>query len=137
MIYVFAESAFWWYCICDAFWAAVCAPTDSVMGSLVVSVCANAFWSARTRAQRAKVPHSSSSFFSSLAWQAMHIGSEALESFGGQGYIEDTGLPGIFRDAQVTAPSLTGFSLVHKKGNVLIGYPSYSIPDGGPVGICS
>lgn len=28
--------------------------------------------------------------------------SEGLESFGGQGYIEDTGLPGLFRDAQVS-----------------------------------
>lgn len=27
--------------------------------------------------------------------------SEGLESFGGQGYIEDTGLPSFFRDAQV------------------------------------
>ena len=30
------------------------------------------------------------------------MGTEGLESFGGQGYIEDTGLPGIVRDAQVT-----------------------------------
>ena len=27
--------------------------------------------------------------------------SEGLECLGGQGYIEDTGYPGIFRDAQV------------------------------------
>ncbi|XP_046556288.1 acyl-CoA dehydrogenase family member 11-like isoform X1 [Haliotis rubra] len=33
--------------------------------------------------------------------QAMSVASEGLESFGGQGYIEDTGLPGILRDAQV------------------------------------
>lgn len=33
--------------------------------------------------------------------QAMAVVSEGLESFGGQGYIEDTGLPGILRDAQV------------------------------------
>ena len=33
--------------------------------------------------------------------QAMQVSSEGLESFGGQGYIEDTGLPGILRDAQV------------------------------------
>lgn len=33
--------------------------------------------------------------------QAMAVVSECLESFGGQGYIEDTGLPGILRDAQV------------------------------------
>lgn len=32
--------------------------------------------------------------------------SEGLECFGGQGYIEDSGLPRIFRDAQV------GFSAI-------------------------
>lgn len=31
----------------------------------------------------------------------MQVVSEGLECFGGQGYIEDTGLPTIFRDAQV------------------------------------
>eukprot|EP00731_Ephydatia_muelleri_P022899 Em0015g482a len=31
----------------------------------------------------------------------MVVASESLESFGGQGYIEDTGLPTLFRDAQV------------------------------------
>ena len=35
------------------------------------------------------------------AKQAMKVASEGLESFGGQGYIEDTGLPSILRDAQV------------------------------------
>lgn len=35
------------------------------------------------------------------AKQAIAIASECLESFGGQGYIEDTGLPKILRDAQV------------------------------------
>ncbi|XP_077995805.1 acyl-CoA dehydrogenase family member 11-like [Glandiceps talaboti] len=35
------------------------------------------------------------------AKQAMALTSEGLECFGGQGYIEDTGLPSIFRDAQV------------------------------------
>nr|XP_006812241.1 PREDICTED: isovaleryl-CoA dehydrogenase, mitochondrial-like [Saccoglossus kowalevskii] len=35
------------------------------------------------------------------AKQAMSVTSEGLECFGGQGYIEDTGLPGILRDAQV------------------------------------
>ena len=29
------------------------------------------------------------------------VASEGLECFGGQGYIEDTGLPSILRDAQV------------------------------------
>lgn len=33
--------------------------------------------------------------------QAMAVVSEGLESFGGQGYIEDTGLPGLLRDTQV------------------------------------
>ncbi|KAM6931238.1 acyl-CoA dehydrogenase family member 11 [Xenentodon cancila] len=33
--------------------------------------------------------------------QAVAVVSEGLESFGGQGYIEDTSLPGILRDAQV------------------------------------
>ncbi|XP_019956419.1 acyl-CoA dehydrogenase family member 11-like [Paralichthys olivaceus] len=33
--------------------------------------------------------------------QAVSVVSEGLESFGGQGYIEDTGLPGLLRDAQV------------------------------------
>ncbi|XP_041456864.1 acyl-CoA dehydrogenase family member 11-like isoform X1 [Lytechinus variegatus] len=33
--------------------------------------------------------------------QAVSIASEGLESIGGQGYIEDTGLPKILRDAQV------------------------------------
>lgn len=34
---------------------------------------------------------------------AVHICSEALECFGGAGYIEDTGLPQLLRDAQVYA----------------------------------
>ncbi|XP_060553821.1 acyl-CoA dehydrogenase family member 11-like isoform X2 [Ruditapes philippinarum] len=33
--------------------------------------------------------------------QALQVGTEGLESFGGQGYIEDTGIPAILRDAQV------------------------------------
>ncbi|KAK7087897.1 acyl-CoA dehydrogenase family member 11-like [Littorina saxatilis] len=33
--------------------------------------------------------------------QAIALASEGLECFGGQGYIEDTGLPSILRDAQV------------------------------------
>eukprot|EP00118_Oscarella_pearsei_P006616 m.30174 g.30174 ORF g.30174 m.30174 type:complete len:587 (+) comp31309_c0_seq4:66-1826(+) len=35
------------------------------------------------------------------AKQAVSVTSEGLECFGGQGYIEDTGLPGMLRDAQV------------------------------------
>lgn len=34
----------------------------------------------------------------------MQVTSEGLESFGGQGYIEDTGIPGLMRDAQVKGP---------------------------------
>ncbi|XP_063396857.1 acyl-CoA dehydrogenase family member 11-like isoform X5 [Mytilus trossulus] len=33
--------------------------------------------------------------------EAMSVSSEGLESFGGQGYIEETGLPNFLRDAQV------------------------------------
>src|SRR5204862_3090309 len=35
------------------------------------------------------------------AKQAVAIASEAVECFGGQGYMEDTGLPRLLRDAQV------------------------------------
>ena len=35
------------------------------------------------------------------AKKAMEVVSEGLECFGGQGYIEDTGLPSYLRDAQV------------------------------------
>src|SRR4029078_6778154 len=35
------------------------------------------------------------------AKQAVAVASEVLESFGGAGYIEDTGLPRLLRDAQV------------------------------------
>lgn len=35
------------------------------------------------------------------AKQAIAVASEGLEAFGGQGYIEDTGLPTLLRDAQV------------------------------------
>src|SRR5437016_4225126 len=35
------------------------------------------------------------------AKQAVAVVSEALECFGGQGYVEDTGLPSLLRDAQV------------------------------------
>ena len=33
--------------------------------------------------------------------QAVAVASEAIESFGGAGYVEDTGLPRLLRDAQV------------------------------------
>jgi alkylation response protein AidB-like acyl-CoA dehydrogenase len=33
--------------------------------------------------------------------QAVAVASEVLEAFGGAGYVEDTGLPGLLRDAQV------------------------------------
>jgi hypothetical protein len=34
--------------------------------------------------------------------QAILVASEGLEAFGGQGYIEDTGLPSLLRDAQAS-----------------------------------
>jgi hypothetical protein len=37
-----------------------------------------------------------------LAKKCVAVASEGLECFGGQGYIEDTGLPAILRNAQVT-----------------------------------
>lgn len=37
-----------------------------------------------------------------FVFQAVAVVSEGLECFGGQGYIEDTGLPGLLRDAQVS-----------------------------------
>ena len=45
----------------------------------------------------------SSSLFisSSSSLQAVAVISEGLESFGGAGYLEDTGLPVLLRDAQV------------------------------------
>lgn len=39
--------------------------------------------------------------FVSHLLQAVAIASEGLEAFGGLGYLEDTGLPVILRDAQV------------------------------------
>lgn len=36
-----------------------------------------------------------------FTFQAVLVASEGLEAFGGQGYIEDTGLPTLFRDSQV------------------------------------
>ena len=42
-------------------------------------------------------------FMSNLTVQVkvMHVVSEGLEAFGGAGYLEDTGIPTIFRDSQV------------------------------------
>ena len=36
-----------------------------------------------------------------LVLQAVAVVSEGLECFGGMGYLEDTGLPGLLRDTQV------------------------------------
>ena len=44
--------------------------------------------------------------------QALQVGTEGLESFGGQGYIEDTGIPAILRDAQVRNYCTSHFSYV-------------------------
>ncbi len=38
-----------------------------------------------------------------VVFQCMSVVSEGLECFGGQGYIEDTALPMMFRDAQVSS----------------------------------
>ena len=43
--------------------------------------------------------------------QAMSVISEGLECFGGQGYIEDTGLPGLLRDAQVFSRQEIDFTI--------------------------
>lgn len=39
--------------------------------------------------------------FYQCIFQALTVNTEGLECFGGQGYIEDTGLPAMLRDAQV------------------------------------
>jgi alkylation response protein AidB-like acyl-CoA dehydrogenase len=45
------------------------------------------------------------------AKQSIAVCSEGLEAFGGQGYIEDTGLPNLLRDSQVIkSQSLACFS---------------------------
>lgn len=36
-----------------------------------------------------------------MSLQAVAVASEGLECFGGQGYLEDSGIPTLFRDAQV------------------------------------
>lgn len=52
--------------------------------------------------------------------QAVAVTSEGLECFGGQGYMEDTGLAGILRDAQVLSHTPTPC----KKG--ILASPSFS-----------
>ena len=53
--------------------------------------------------------------------QAIAVASEGLECFGGQGYIEDTGLPSILRDAQVGGVmALLIAELRHQKGGLLV-----------------
>ena len=53
--------------------------------------------------------------------QAIAVASEGLECFGGQGYIEDTGLPSILRDAQVGCVlALLIAELRHQKGGLLV-----------------
>ena len=54
----------------------------------------------------------SSSCIINFSFQAMHVVSEGLECFGGQGYIEATGLPGMLRDAQVKLQLI--FNLNHQ-----------------------
>ena len=45
---------------------------------------------------------------------AVAVTSEGLECFGGQGYIEDTGIPTLLRDAQVTSRSDVGHPQPHR-----------------------
>ena len=46
------------------------------------------------------------------------MASEGLECFGGMGYLEDTGLPSILRDAQVKDHSMSICNIIE---------PSYSL----------
>ena len=55
----------------------------------------------------------------------MQVTSEGLESFGGQGYIEDTGLPGLMRDAQVTQAIVD--SVYRSAGSTLLFCNSFSV----------
>jgi len=55
----------------------------------------------------------------------MQVTSEGLESFGGQGYIEDTGLPGLMRDAQVT--QVIADSVYRSAGLTLLFCNSFSV----------
>ena len=45
---------------------------------------------------------------------AVAVTSEGLECFGGQGYIEDTGIPTLLRDAQVTSRSVIRHPQPHR-----------------------
>lgn len=53
------------------------------------------------RGLRPLFPQGGMDHVSSLIFQASAVVVEAMESFGGQGYMEDTGLPVIVRDALV------------------------------------
>ena len=55
--------------------------------------------------------------------QAVTVTSEGLESFGGAGYLEDTGLPVLLRDAQVCIATCTS----HTHSAVIPPPPSLSL----------
>ena len=45
---------------------------------------------------------------------AVFVTSEGVECFGGQGYIEDTGIPTLLRDAQVPSRNYTKHTQPHR-----------------------
>lgn len=61
------------------------------------------------------------------AKQAVHVVSECMEAFGGAGYVEDTGLPLLLRDAQVL-PIWEGTTNVLALDTVLRGELSVGLP---------
>lgn len=61
------------------------------------------------------------------AKQAVHVVSECIEAFGGAGYVEDTGLPLLLRDAQVL-PIWEGTTNVLALDTVLRGELSVGLP---------
>jgi alkylation response protein AidB-like acyl-CoA dehydrogenase len=61
------------------------------------------------------------------ARQAVHVVSECMEAFGGAGYVEDTGLPLLLRDAQVL-PIWEGTTNVLALDTVLRGELSVGLP---------
>jgi alkylation response protein AidB-like acyl-CoA dehydrogenase len=61
------------------------------------------------------------------AKQAVHVVSECIEAFGGAGYVEDTGLPMLLRDAQVL-PIWEGTTNVLALDTVLRGELSVGLP---------
>ena len=67
------------------------------------------------------------------AKSAMAVISEGLECFGGQGYIEDTGIPGILRDAQVKSVQKVDLQLTLDKPLPLIRFLKSCVVVWGPL----